>query len=62
MEETEKKTKTFLVEAPVEVEEKLRLEAIDKRRSRNAQLVRILEERYNLISDSETAQPAEVAA
>jgi hypothetical protein len=62
MSEEKKPTKTFLVEAPIEVEEKLRLEAIDKRRSRNAQLVRILEERYGLVSESESPQPAEVAA
>jgi hypothetical protein len=58
MEDAEKKTKTFLVEAPIEVEERLRHEAVEQRRSRNAQLVRILEERYGLVTEAETAEIA----
>lgn len=39
-------TKTFLAVVPIRLDEKLREEAAKERRSRQAQLVRILEERY----------------
>lgn len=41
-----KQLKTFLAVVPIRLDEKLREEAAKERRSRQAQLVRILEERY----------------
>lgn len=54
----ENKKVKFLAAVPVELEAKLRDEASQQRRNRNAQLVRILEERYGL---TPTNQPAEEA-
>lgn len=50
----------FLVAVPAPVEAKLREEASEQRRSRNAQLARILEERYGFVTaqDSNELQPA----
>lgn len=58
-----KSTKTFLADVPAKLEILLRKEAATKRRSRNAQLVRILEERYGLAAeDAAQSQPAEAQA
>jgi hypothetical protein len=46
-------TKTFLAVVPLAVEEKLREEAKREKRSRQAQLARILEERYGFAQSSE---------
>jgi hypothetical protein len=45
--------KRFLAEVSEEVEEKLREEAQREKRSRNAQLAHILEQRYGLIEQAE---------
>ena len=42
----------LFVEIPVTLEARLRAEAIDQRRSRQAQLVRVLEERYGLAAEA----------
>ncbi len=55
-EETE--TKTFLTSVPIPIEEKLSEEAKRERRSRNAQLTRILEERYGFAPASTQQEPA----
>lgn len=49
--------KTFLAVVPVAVDEKLREEAKREKRSRQAQLARILEERYGL-----APEPQELSA
>jgi hypothetical protein len=48
-------TKTFLAVVPVAVDEKLREEAKREKRSRQAQLARILEERYGFVQSGEAA-------
>lgn len=53
----EEETKTFLAVVPLAVDEKLREEAKREKRSRQAQLARILEERYGFAQSSEL-QPA----
>lgn len=47
------KTKTFLAVVPLAVDEKLREEARREKRSRQAQLARILEERYGFVQHAE---------
>lgn len=54
--------RTFLVTLSVLVDEKLREEATKERRSRQAQLVRVLEERYGLAVPSQAAESSEAAA
>jgi hypothetical protein len=51
------RTKTFLAVVPLAVDEKLREEARREKRSRQAQLARILEERYGFVQSTEL-QPA----
>ena len=50
--------KKFLAEISADAEEKLREEAQREKRSRNAQLAYILEERYGLLPSQEQQQVA----
>jgi hypothetical protein len=53
--ENEERIVTMLIKVPAPVDEALRAEAVKERRSRQAQLVRILEERYSLIAEESKA-------
>lgn len=53
--------KTFLAVVPARVDEKLREEAELKRRSRQAQLVRALEERYGFVPAEQVEETASAA-
>lgn len=50
--------KTFLATVPLHLEERLREEAKTMKRSRTAQLARILEERYGFAQPEHESQPA----
>lgn len=50
--------KTFLAVVPIAVEERLREEAKREGRTRQAQLVRVLQERYGLAPEPERVEAA----
>lgn len=47
-EKEQKQTATFLMKIPIELEKKIQKEAQKERRSRHAQVIRILEQRYQI--------------
>lgn len=58
MKREQKKTATFLVTVPLELEKAIQKEAEKERRSRHAQVVRALEERYLPIAQETLKQAA----